>query len=173
MFVVSSNTFVIWNVFSLNVKSFFVKFRCETLLWYKGKTFSWRSWWRERAARQSCRWFLRKLNVCISCILRKFRNTINNSTLQCTVFGKKINPKNSNSNCNYMLFIKLTWQGDREGIFSVFKSSCHLPTSLSHTVEASSCPFLIADRQARKLRIPILKIFGLTQSGIEPSLPFQ
>ena len=45
------------------------------------------------------------------------------------------------SNRNYTLFTDLPWPEDSEGTFMVFESSCHLPTCLPHTVEASHCPF--------------------------------
>ena len=42
---------------------------------------------------------------------------------------------------HYILFTKLPWPGDSKETFLVFQSSCHLPTCLPHTVEASQCPF--------------------------------
>ena len=45
--------------------------------------------------------------------------------------------------CNYILFTKLPWPGDSEGTFPVFESSCHLPTYLPHTAEASHCLLIL------------------------------
>ena len=49
--------------------------------------------------------------------------------------------------------------------FSVFESSCRLPTCLPHTVEAPHC-FFIAGSQAGKLWMPIFFVFGLSRLGI-------
>ena len=69
-----------------------------------------------------------------------------------------------NCNCNGVLFNKLPWPEESDGIF---RSSSQAATCLPHTVEASHCP-LIVEYQARKLWIPIFIIFGLTRPGIEP-----
>ena len=49
---------------------------------------------------------------------------------------------------------------------AVFESSCHLPTCVPHTVEASHCAFN-ADRHAESCEHQFL-VFGLTQPRIEP-----
>ena len=54
---------------------------------------------------------------------------------------------------------------------SIFESSCHLPSCLSQTVEASHCPFN-AERQAGKMGMPIFIVLGLTRSGIKPERTF-
>ena len=62
--------------------------------------------------------------------------------------------------------ILITFHSQRRDL-SVFESSYHLPTCLPHMVEASHC-FLIAERQAGKLWIPIFIDFDFTRPGIEP-----
>ena len=47
------------------------------------------------------------------------------------------------------------------------QAACHLPTRLPHTVEIPLVTFN-AERQAGKLWIPILMVFGLTRPGIKP-----
>ena len=43
-------------------------------------------------------------------------------------------------NCIFICQVALTRRQKKD--FSIFESSCHLPTCLSHLVEASRCPFL-------------------------------
>ena len=52
---------------------------------------------------------------------------------------KRFKKSDDNCNCNNISFNKLARRQRRE--FSVFESSCHLPNCLSHTAEASHCPF--------------------------------
>ena len=54
--------------------------------------------------------------------------------------------------------VSLARRQQRDLLF--FKSSCHQPTFLPHTVEASHC--FIAERQAWKFCTPICVIFSLT-----------
>ena len=42
---------------------------------------------------------------------------------------------------NCILFTKLPWSGDSEGIFSVFESSCLMLACLPHTLDALHSPF--------------------------------
>ena len=57
--------------------------------------------------------------------------------------------RDSTNNRNCVLF-SITLARRQQRNLSVFKSSCHLPISLSHTGEASHCPFycLTSSREA-------------------------
>ena len=70
-------------------------------------------------------------------------------------------------NCNYILFTKLPWPGDSEGIFRSSSQAATCP-SVYHTRWRLHIVPLIAERQAGKLWIPIFIVFGLTQPGIKP-----
>ena len=72
----------------------------------------------------------------------------------------------ANCNCNYILFTKLPWPGDREGTFRSSSQAATCP-SVYHTQWRLHTVPLIAERQAGKLRIPIFIVFGLTRPGIE------
>ena len=66
------------------------------------------------------------------------------------------------SNCNYIIFTYLSWPADSED------RRVKLP--LAHLLLSRRklhMSLFIAERQARKLRIPIFIVFGLIQSGIE------
>ena len=54
------------------------------------------------------------------------------------------------------IFAKLLKLEYSEEIFAVFKSSCHLPTSLLRTVVGYTLSPFNAERQAGKLLVPIL-----------------
>ena len=71
-----------------------------------------------------------------------------------------------NCNCNYILFTKLPWPGDSEGTFRSSSQAATCPSVYHTRWRLHSVP-LIAERQARKLWIPIFIVFGLTRPGIE------
>ena len=71
------------------------------------------------------------------------------------------------SNCNYNLFIKLSLPGNSEGSFRS-SSQAFICPPVYHTRWRLRTVSFFAERQARKLWIPIFIIFGLTRSGIEP-----
>ena len=74
-------------------------------------------------------------------------------------------------NCNYRLFTKLPLPGDSKRYFSVFESSCHLPSCLPHTVETSHCPFNCWTSSREGLNTIFYSFwYDLTSN---PSLPFQ
>ena len=52
-------------------------------------------------------------------------------------------------------------------LFTIFKSSCHLPTTLSRGLTLYN---LNPESQAGKLRIPVFIVFSLTRPEIEPKL---
>ena len=61
------------------------------------------------------------------------------------------------------LFTKLLWPGNsKRTLITIHASSCHLPTCVTHTVEASRCSFFTGKRQAVKLWILLFIVFGLT-----------
>ena len=69
--------------------------------------------------------------------------------------------------CKYVLFTKLPWLGDSEETFwfRVKLPLVHLSTTHYGVFTLSS---FVAERQARKQRIPIFIVFGLARPEIEP-----
>ena len=67
---------------------------------------------------------------------------------------------------NYMFIHQVALAKSQRRDLSIFESSCHLPTCLPHTVEASHCPF--ARPKAGALWVPIFIAFGKTRLGIKP-----
>ena len=57
-------------------------------------------------------------------------------------------------NCIFICQVALTRRQKKD--FSIFESSCHLPTCLSHLVEASRCPFLFLNVKHRSPEYQLL-----------------
>ena len=81
----------------------------------------------------------------------------------------KMHPKQKVHNHLFFFSLRPSYLTKRQRRdLSVFESSYHLPTSLSHTVEASHCLFLLLTfTVAGKLWIPIFIVFGLARPRIE------
>ena len=64
------------------------------------------------------------------------------------------------------LFTKLSWPGNSTGSLQSWSQTATCSLSTAHGWELHTVSF-IAGHQARKLRIPIVIVFGLTQPRIE------
>ena len=64
------------------------------------------------------------------------------------------------------LFTNLPRPGDSEGTFPSYSQAATCPP-VYHALGGFKLSLFIAGRQARKLRTPILIVFGLTRPGIE------
>ena len=73
---------------------------------------------------------------------------------------------NCHCNCNYILFTKLLWPGDSEETFRFSSQTATCPPVYDTRWRLHTVP-LIAERQASKLRIPILIVLGLARPRIE------
>ena len=71
-----------------------------------------------------------------------------------------------NCDCDHTLFTKLPWPGDSEGTFRSSSQAATCPLVYHTRWRLHTVP-LIAERQARKLLIPLCTVFGLTRPGIE------